>query len=330
MIRVAVVGAGGIALSHLNGYKELENTELVAVCDIQGEAASRYALATEMGARFYTDIDEMLENEKLDMLDVCTPTPIHAEMVKKGFAKGLHVLSEKPMCRTSGECEELIGLAKECGRCYMVAHVVRFMAPYRYLRSVIESGELGRPVHIFMRRLSTVPRWSYNDWMMDPAQSGGAPLDLSIHDIDFVYSVFGEPREVSAVYRKFEGKDSLGCNDYISSELVYDGFTASIIGAQYYADIPFTAEFLAVFENGTVELRGGKLYRSGAEIDPGVKEEKGEDTGINISSSSAYTDEIAYFIGCIERGEKPSFVTPESSMGSVRLVERILKSAIRI
>lgn len=330
MIKVALVGAGGIALSHLNGYKELDNAKLVAVCDIQGEAASRYALATEMGAKFYTDIDEMLENEKLDMLDVCTPTPIHAEMVRKGFAKGLHVLSEKPMCRTSAECEEMIALAKELDRCYMVAHVVRFMAPYRYLRSVVESGELGAPVHIFMRRLSTVPRWSYEGWLTDIEQSGGVPLDLSIHDLDFIYSVFGEPKKVSAVYRAFSGKDSKGSNDYISSELVYDGFVASVIGAEYNADIPFTAEFLAVFENGNVELKGGKVYRSGVEVDPGAAEEKSEDTGINISSSSAYTDEIAYFIGCIERGEKPSFVTPESSMGSVRLVERILESAIRI
>ena len=127
MIRVGLVGIGGISKVHLDAYRELPDVTLVAAADVQGEGAPRYEAATELGAKIYTSFTEMLDNEQLDMLDVCTPTPIHREMVKEGLKRGLHVLSEKPMCRTSAEGEELVKLAEASGRLYMVAHVVRFM-----------------------------------------------------------------------------------------------------------------------------------------------------------------------------------------------------------
>lgn len=330
MIRVGLVGLGGISLSHLNAYRELSGAKLVAAADLLGKDAPRAPFARELGAKIYTSLDRMLECEELDMLDICTPTPQHAEMAKRGLLLGLNVLSEKPMCRTSDECRELAELSEKSRGLFMVAHVVRFMKPYAYLRSVITSGELGKPVHLALRRLSTVPHWSWQDWMLDTEKSGGAPLDLSIHDIDFVYSIFGEPKEVTGSYRAYGASSGYGANDYLSSELIYDGFSVNLLGAFYDAELPFTAEYLAVFERGTVELRAGKVYRCGEEIDLETAATDGADTGINISSSSAYTDEIAYFISSIKEGKRPELVTPESSLGSVGLVERILASAKRV
>ena len=329
MIRVGLIGLGGITYSHLNGYKEIEGVTLVAAADIRGSEAKNAHIAEELGAKIYTSVYDMLDNEELDMVDICTPTESHAEFVKLALSRGLHVLSEKPMAMNYKECEELYALSEKSDKLYMVAHVVRFMQPYRYLASVIKSGELGRPVHIMMRRLSKTPGWSWQNWMQDPKRSGGAPLDLSIHDIDFIYSIFGEPKDVNAVYREFSGYDASGLNDYIVSNLIYDGFDVTITGGQYNADFPFTADYFALFEGGTVELKGGKVYRCGEEIN--LEEAKAsESTGINVSSSGAYTDEIAYFISSIEKGERPDFVTVESSMGSIKLVERLKACAKKI
>ncbi|MBR2929704.1 MAG: Gfo/Idh/MocA family oxidoreductase [Clostridia bacterium] len=330
MIRVGIVGTGGISRSHLEGYRDIPGATLVAACDVQGEGAKNHDLALSLGAKFYTDLEDMLASEELDMLDVCLPTPLHASAVLAGFAHGLHVLSEKPMCRTSLECESVIEAARLSGKKYMVAHVVRFMKPYRYLASVIKSGELGAPVEIMMRRLSHVPEWSYQNWMQDASLSGGSPLDLSIHDLDFLYSILGEPDTASAVYRSFSGADERGRNDLITSSLTWGKISATVIGAQYNADIPFTADFLAVFERGTVELKGGKVYKSGEEVELDEEVAKEGSSGINISSSGAYTDEIAYFIDCIINDRAPEEVLPESSLGSVRLVERLLASATKI
>ena len=330
MIRVGLVGLGGISKVHLDAYRELDTVKLVAAADVAGEGASRYDIACELGAKIYKDVDEMLAAEEIDMLDICTPTPLHSVMVEKALKAGIHVLSEKPMCRTSDECERMIELSKEGNALYMVAHVVRFMKPYAYLRSLVESGELGKPVHFMFRRLSPVPRWSYEDWMLDLSQSGGSPLDLSIHDLDYIYSVFGEPRAVTGSYRAYQGKEGYAANDYISSELIYDGFSVNVLGAFYDAEFPFTADYLAIFERGRVELKGGKVYKCGEEINLDDAADAGKDSGINISGSSAYTDEIAYFASCITEGKRPEFVSPESSLGSVKLVERILDSVIRI
>ena len=328
MIRVGLVGLGGISYSHISGYRDLENVNVVAAADILGEKAMHYADAVALGAKVYTSVDEMLANEELDMLDVMVPTFVHREMIEKGLSHGLHVLSEKPMARTSADCEEICELAaKSKGMC-MIAHCVRFEKAYLSLRSLVLSGELGKPIHFILNRIGSVPRWSVNDWMQDGELSGGVPLDLSIHDIDFIYSVFGEPRDISATYRPFTGKGSEELNEFLSANLIYDGFCATVTGAQYNTDVRFGANFLAVFENGCLEYRGGKLYKNNEETDLGSF--ASEETGINLPTSSMYGDEIAYFADCIEKNASPDFVTPESSTGSVKLVERIVAAAKRV
>jgi len=264
------------------------------------------------------------------MVDICVPTYLHTEMVQKALAHGLHVLCEKPVSGTSEEAAQAIEAAKKAGKCYMVAHVVRFMKPYMYLKKLVESGELGKPVHFMMRRLSSIPRWSFEDWMRDAKKSGATPIDLSIHDIDFIYDVFGEPKDVSAVYRAMTGKEGFANNDYVTSHLIYDDFSVDITGTWYNCELPFSAEFLAIFENGYAELRGKKLTVNGEEIDLDTPKESEGGTGINITSGSGYTDEIAYFVSCIESGKAPERATPESAQGTVRLVERILANAKRV
>ena len=101
------------------------------------------------------------------------------------------------------------------------------------------------------------------------------------------------------------------------------------MGAWYNASVPFQAEYLAVFENGYVESKGGKVTKCGKEISLEVSDTS-EDTGINLSGADGYSDEIRYFMDCIKSGRKPTRVTPESSLTSVTLVEEILKKAKRV
>ena len=93
--------------------------------------------------------------------------------------------------------------------------------------------------------------------------------------------------------------------------------------------MPFRAEYLAVFENGYVESKGGKIVKNGEEITV-TAGEVSEDTGINLSGADGYSDEITYFMDCIKCGREPMKVTPKSSMKSVELVEKILDVADRV
>ena len=322
MIKVALIGIGTMGFVHFNAYKKLKNAKVIAVADIRTDMAQEKVADSDV--KVYSSMDELLANESPDMVDICTPSHIHTELVIKALNEGKHVLCEKPMSIKSGPAADMVLAAEKSGRLYMTAQVVRFMSPYVYLKKIIDSKELGNPVRIEMRRISHIPEKSWEHWMKDTQKSGGTPIDLTIHDIDFIQYVFGEPKDVSAVYRKLKDE-----NDHITSVLIYDGFTVTANAGWFHCDIPFRAEFLAMFENGYVEYKDDIITKNGEPVNI----EKGsvvEDDDFNATGSDGYTEEIAYFIDCIEKNKKPSLVTPESSQKSVKLIERILEKAIII
>ncbi len=320
MIKIGVVGIGGMGGVHFRAYKNIEGVKVVAVADVRCDMAKEKV--DDEAINIYPTIDELLKNEKVDIIDICTPSYLHAELSIKALEYGAHVLCEKPMSLNTSDTAKIIEAAKKSGKFFMTAHVVRFMQPYMYLKSIVESKELGSLIRLDMKRLSSIPRWSWDDWMRDVTRSGGTPIDLSIHDIDFVQYLFGEPKDVNGIYRKLSGN-----NDYIVSNMIYDGFTVSAEGTWFNADIPFEASFFAVFENGSVRFKDGKVYKNSEEIDLSL-EESNEDTGINLSNTDGYAGEIEYFVNCVKTNTKPEIVTPESSQASVKLVEQILANSV--
>lgn len=294
----------------------------IAVADIRVDMAKEKIKNDSIPV--YASYEEMIEKEELDFVDICTPSYLHADMAVYALEHGLNTLCEKPMSISSSEAQRMIDASEKSGKLLMTAHVVRFMSPYVYLKSVIDSGELGRPVHIIMHRLSEAPKWSWENWMLVPEKSGGVTLDLSIHDIDFTHYVFGEPKSLGASYHDLENN-----SNHVTTVFDYDGFSVETVGGWFNASIPFRAEYLAVFENGYVESKGGKILKNGEEVTV-TAGQTSEDTGINLSGADGYADEIAYFIDCIKSGKKPLRVTPESSKKSVELVEEILKVANRV
>ena len=322
MIKVALVGIGGMGGCHFGCYKNIKDAEVIAVCDVRTDMAKEKV--NNENIHIYSDFDELLANEKPDMVDICTPSYMHREMSIKALEHGLNVLCEKPMSLSSNDTAAIIAAAEKSGKLFMTAHVVRFMTPYMYLREIINSNELGGLLRLNMKRISSVPRWSWEDWMRDIKKSGGVPIDLSIHDIDFVQYVLGEPNEVRGVHKKLADD-----NDFIVSELVYDNCIVTTEGGWYKYGLEFSAEYFAIFENGILEYKGGKLYKNNEEIELKTGAIS-DDTGINISGVDGYGGEIEYFVNCVKDGKKPTVVTPESSQSSVKLVERILKNTIEI
>ena len=320
-MKVGLIGIGGMGFVHFNCYRKMEGVE-IAVADIRVDMAKEKIKDDSIPV--YASYEEMIEKENPDFVDVCTPSYMHTDMTVYALEHGKHVLCEKPMSVNSGEAKRMIEAKEKSGKLLMTAHVVRFMSPYVYLKSVVDSCELGKPVHVIMHRLSEVPRWSWENWMMDEKKSGHVTLDLSVHDIDFAQYVFGQPNSISAVYQEMKN----GSN-YVSTNMIYDGFHVETVGGWYNAKIPFHAEYTAVFENGYVESRGGKVVKNGVEVSLEVTETS-EDTGINLSGADGYSDEIMYFMDCIKNNREPERVSPASSLKSVELVEEILRKAVRV
>ena len=321
MIKVGLVGIGGMGKVHFEAYKKIDDVKVVCVADVRCDMAKEKV--DDENIKIYSSMEEMLEKEDVDMVDICTPSYMHASMSIKALESGVHVLCEKPMSISSKDTSLMKEAAEKSGEFLMIAHVLRFMHPYKYLKSIIDSGELGKVVHIDMRRSSSIPKWSWEDWMRDLSKSGGTPIDLSIHDIDFVQYVFGMPKKVSGTYRKL--KDNSDC---IVSEFVYDDFDINISAGWYNCTLPFKDEYFAVFENGHINYVGdGKVFKNGEEVKFATQDTESEETDINIKAGSGYEDEIRYFTDCIKNNVKPDMVSVESSKQSVELVEKILENS---
>ncbi len=322
-LKVALVGIGGMGKNHFKIYSKFDDIDFVAACDLREE---RIDVAKEIKSdmNFYTDYYEMLEKEKPDIVDVSTPTFLHKEHTIAAFRAGAHVICEKPMALSSDETAAIIAEAKKTGKTFMSAHVVRFMKAYAYLADAIKSGKYGKLLKLDLRRISGTPTWSWENWFLDKKLSGHTVLDLVIHDIDFMQSVLGQPKEILGAHYEFNN-----LTNYASLIYLYDGCSVSIDGGWFKGDPKFEAYFMALFENGYIRLCEGKLIDNREEV-VFSDEDVIQSSGINISAADGYTAECRYFIDCVRDSKSPAFVTPESSAATVALVEETLKKAVKI
>lgn len=301
MLKVALVGVGGISGAHIPAWEERRDAELVALCDIRAEQMEKYK-----NKHCYTDFDEMLKNEKIDILDICLPTYLHAEFAIKAMNMGINVICEKPVSLNAADVARVYSTAKSNNVKFMVAQVLRFWPEYSIIKEIYDTGKYGRLLSGHMGRLGVRPKWSWDGWMMDENRSGLVPFDLHIHDLDFIVYAFGKPKEFKDYRARSENQD------YINSIYEYDGFFITTEAAWYDAPYPFAANFrfqfekaLAVFENHemTIYEKDGKIFKPVSQ--------SGEDTGdIGLPKSNAYSNEINYFADCVLSGAEPDRVKP--------------------
>ena len=316
-MKVAMIGVGGMGGLHYGEYKNIKDAEVVAVCDVRLDMLKEKPEGDNV--RLYSDYREMLEKEKPDLVDVCTPTYLHAEPAIAALESGAHVLCEKPMAISLEDTKRMMEAAEKSGKLLMIAQVVRFMQAYAYLRDVIKSEKYGKLVHMDMKRIGGIPAWSWEDWMRDEKRSGLVMLDLMVHDIDYMQSIFGNPKDVNGVYNPLTNN-----NSYAQANYIYDGFSVSIVSGWYNGNPKFDMGATAIFQDGYVIVDNGKVIDNGEEVsfdDAGVVGE----TGINLSNVDGYACEIMYFMDCIKNGKKPLMSLPESAANSVRLVEETKK-----
>lgn len=194
--RVAVIGTGRIAQTHLQACRAVENVEVCAVADTDAEVAR--AAAEAAGCKAYPGHAPLLAAEKkLDAAIVCTPPAFHAAIVKDCFAAGLHVLVEKPVAVSSAEVRAMLAAANAAGRVLMMASKFRYTEDMIAARALIRSGILGTVVEIenaFASWLDVTKRWN-----ADPAVSGGGVLiDNGTHSVDITRYLVGPITEILA------------------------------------------------------------------------------------------------------------------------------------
>lgn len=303
MLKVALVGVGGISGAHIPAWEKREDAELVAICDIRSEQMEKYPQK-----RHYTDFDEMLKKEEIDILDICLPTYLHADFSMKAMNKGIHVICEKPLSLKKEDVKRVYECAEKNNVKFMVAQVLRFWPEYEIVKEIYDRGTYGKLLSGSMRRLGVRPKWSWEGWMMDENRSGLVPFDLHIHDSDFIVYTFGKPNKVTDFRAKKPEQD------YINAIYEYDGFFLTTEASWYDSPYPFAADFRFQFERAVIAWEKGemKIYEADGKIWCPISNASELGTGdIGLPASDAYANEINYFTDCVMNHVCPDRVKPE-------------------
>ncbi|HVC35138.1 MAG TPA: Gfo/Idh/MocA family oxidoreductase [Chloroflexota bacterium] len=195
MLRIGLVGAGGIGREHLACLLHLEDARVVGVADPVAELAKSAAATAEATA--YADYHELIG--KVDAVWICTPTFVHAEQATAFAEAGVHVFCEKPVALDLASADRAIAAAKRAGVHLMVGHVIRYYPETVFLKRLVGAGDLGEPVFAFGRRLMASAVGEHTGWRRDFSLSGGLAMDSAIHEVDTVRWLAGE---VTSVYAR--------------------------------------------------------------------------------------------------------------------------------
>ncbi len=320
-IRIGLVGTGGMGRVHYANYAAIEGAEVVAICDTSSNGIQA---EKEWGLKRFDTITEMTQAVELDVVDICTPTFLHHDMVMEALGCGKHVICEKPIALNPADAREMIGEAEKRGLHLYIAQVLQFTKEVEVLRQAVASGEFGKPLDGYFERLSACPQWAMGGWLFDKSKSGLLPFDLHIHDLDVIISLFGKPEAFSFTSRQGDGKTYPEHNRYLYT--FPGGLTIGAEAAWYPAPIPFTARWRVAFENGMLINDGTCLtgYVFGQE--PKVYDTADEvmiSTGINVPPCGWYYNELKHFLECLQEDKDSPWVRKETLITVMELLEEM-------
>lgn len=301
---VAVIGTGFWGRNHARVFKELAETELLAICDIDPERARN--VANQFGAKPYTNTGNMLKNEDIEAVSICTWSTSLAKEALKALKAGKHVLVEKPMAANAKQAEQLINTAEREGLHLTVGFLMRFIPGLQRIRKEVESKTLGKPVCATAKRVS---QWS------DRIGDVGVVKDTAIHDLDVMRYVFNE--DPVSVYAKTGNMRHKRFEDYAQIMLTFKGGQSAFIESNWLT--PYKTRILTVTGSEAIM----KLDYITQEL---TIENAKETLQPRYTMQEPLKLELQHFAKCITSKEKP-VITGMDGLKALRTAEAALKSS---
>lgn len=324
MLNAAIIGAGYIGSLHAQMINQSKKVNLVAIAE-RNEEVGRKA-AEEHGCKWYADARELLENEDVDMVNICLPTFLHEEYVLLAAEYKKHILCEKPVTLTVESFDRMVQAAKNAGVKFMVAQSVRFGASSIEIKKRYDAGEFGDVKMVYANRLTQHPAWA--NWHHDPNLSGGGLYDLHIHDIDFARYLFGPVKSVYAIGYK----NADGCYNHVISSLTFvNGVRAAIEGAYEMTEgFPFTTNFRMTGADETVDY----VMHAGTNIKDADQKNRLRAFRVGkqpkVVDTTHYPDgilaEIEHFADCINEDRESDIVPLRQSRAVLVILAAIQES----
>src|SRR5438552_10301894 len=311
-VNVAVVGLGFMGATHLRAYLQNKSARIVAVCDavrlpvngvlagVAGNVKSTGDINLGPKVKVFRKIEEVLADPEVQMVDLCTPTPLHAEQAIAALKAGKHVLCEKPHARTSASAREILKAAESAAGFLMPAMCMRFWPGWSWLKEMLEKQRYGKVLAARFRRLSEMPGWSKQGTYTGATDLGGALFDLHIHDTDFVQFLFGRPESVfsSGVM------EANGSINHVTTQYNYVTGPAVYAEGSWLLAKGFHMAYTLHCERATLDF----------DLSRGVEALQMTETGQSARVSKldhrdGYGLEIDYMLQCVLGGRSPTVVS---------------------
>lgn len=329
-VNVAVVGLGFMGITHIKSYQQLPDARLVAVCDafrqpvngvltgVSGNISSSDPLDLGRDIRAYKQLEDLLKDGEVDLIDLCVPTPLHAPQAIAALQEGKHVICEKPLARNSTIAREIVNAAKSAKGFFMPAMCMRFWPGWSWLKELADNNTYGKLLTARFRRVSAPPGWSRDSYFKG-GDSGGALLDLHIHDTDFVQFIFGRPKSVfSTGLSRFSG-----AIDHVVTQYQVANGAAVYAEGSWLLTSGFNMSYTVNFERATLD------FDSGRGADALRLDEEGQPTRtVKPDGVDGYVEELRHLITCIQSGKAPSVVTAQDGLNAVEICEAEEKSVL--
>ena len=256
-VKVAVIGVGGMGIAHVKSTINLEETQLVGVCDIVPEIAER--VGAEEGVPWFTDYRRMYSKTRPDLVVIATPHPMHVRPAIDAMKRGIHVMCEKPIASRVSQADKMIDAAGKYGVSFGVMFQMRSAPIYRKAKEIIQSGTIGeiKRTHMVVSDYRTQAYYNSGSWRGKwSSEGGGVLLNQAPHHLDIFCWLGGTPRRVRG--RVSTLLHDISVEDSASALLEYDNGAQGFFHAST-VELPSTFHFEIAGDRGKIVVSGGKL-----------------------------------------------------------------------
>jgi predicted dehydrogenase len=330
-VNIAVVGLGFMGVTHIRAYLDIPEARIAAVCDavrlpvngilagVAGNVKKTEDINLGAQVKVFTKLEDVLADPEVELVDICTPTPLHPEQAIAALKAGKNVLCEKPLARTSAQARGILKVQQSAPGFLMPAMCMRFWPGWGWLKKVVDEKTYGKVLAARFRRLSEMPTWSkqgtYAGGGMD---IGGALFDLHIHDTDFVHYLFGRPEAVFSTGVMLQPRGSV---DHVVTQYLYpSGPLVHAEGGWLFAK-GFNMAYTLLCERATLDFDLARGREAMQLIETGQPART-----IHYDEPDGYAGEVRYIVECAAHRKSPALVTANDGLAALEICEAEEKS----
>ena len=326
MITIGIIGLGVMGKTHLDVYSRRQDVQVMAAAgrfrqsdaemssqgNIRGQPLKDFG---DQSIKRFADPMKLIADPAIDVVDICSITPLHLPYARAAMKAGKHVLIEKPLARTYADALELASLAERSTGISMCAMCMRFWPAWEWLKNAIDSEQYGRVLSAQFRRVSAHPHGAF---YADGEANGGAALDLHLHDADFIQHCFGMPDRVQS----FGYSRSTNAVDHLVTKYHYPDvpIVTAEGGWDMTSGFAFRMQYTVNFQRATAS------FDLDASPELVLCERDQPPRAVEVPAGLGYEREIGYFIDCIKAGRRPDRVTLQEAAGAIAIIEAEVRS----